>query len=147
MGIYISTIMVLLTAIVAWTNYQQHLLAKEKFKLDLFEKRFAVYKGAQRFLTHILKSGKVELDKLFEFRRDTQDAVFLFSDDIPEYLNSIDRKALNMWSKVEEYKELPKGEERSRLCREETQLLHGLTEELPRLKDVFAPYLKFKKWK
>jgi hypothetical protein len=147
MAIYISTIMVLLTAIVAWTNYQQLLLAKEKFKLDLFEKRFAVYKGAQRFLTHILKSGKIELDKLFEFRRDTQDAVFLFSDDIPKYLDSIDRKALDMGTKAEQYKDLPVGEERSKLCKEESRLLMELLDELPRLKDVFAPYLKFKKWK
>lgn len=72
MEIYISTIMVLVAAIVAWTNYQQHLLTKEKFKLDLFEKRFAVYKGVQRFLTHILLKAKIELDKLDEFRGDTQ---------------------------------------------------------------------------
>ena len=147
MGIYISIIATLVAAIVAWTGYQQHLLAKEKFKLCLFEKRFAVYKGVQIFLTHISMKAKVDMDKLFEFRRDTQDAMFLFSDDIPKYLGSIDRKALDMWSKVEEYRDLPKGQERSRLCREETHLLHGLTKELPHLKDVFAPYLKFDKWK
>jgi hypothetical protein len=147
MEIYISTIMVLVAAIVAWTNYQQHLLTKEKFKLDLFEKRFAVYKGVQRFLTHILTEGKLDLDKLFEFRRDTQDAVFLFSEDIPQYLGSIDRKALDMRTKAEQYKDLPVGEERSNLCKEESRLLRELLDELPILKDVFAPYLKFRKWK
>jgi len=147
MEIYISTIMVLVAAIVAWTNYQQHLLTKEKFKLDLFEKRFAVYKGVQRFLTHILTEGKLDLNKLFEFRRDTQDAVFLFSEDIPKYLGSIDRKALDMGTKAEQYKDLPVGEERSNLCKEESRLLMELLDELPRLKDVFAPYLKFRKWK
>jgi hypothetical protein len=147
MEIYISTIMVLVAAIVAWTNYQQHLLTKEKFKLDLFEKRFAVYKGVQRFLTHILLKAKIELDKLNEFRGDTQDAVFLFCDDIPKYLGSIDRKALDMWTKAEQYKDLPVREERSKLCKEESRLLMELLDELPRLKDVFAPYLKFKTWK
>jgi len=98
-------------------------------------------------LTHILTEGRLELDKLFEFRRDTQDAIFLFGDEIPEYLTTIDRKALNMRTKVDQYKDLPVGEERSRLCKEESRLLMELLDELPRLKDVFAPYLKFDKWK
>jgi hypothetical protein len=115
--------------------------------LDLFEKRFSVYKGVQRFLTHILTEGRLELDKLFEFRRDTQDAIFLFGDEIPEYLTRIDRKALNMQTKAKQYENLPTGEERSRLCKEESTLLMELLDELPRLKDVFAPYLKFDKWK
>ena len=147
MGIYISIIATLVAAIVAWTGYQQHLLAKEKFKLCLFEKRFAVYKGVQIFLTHISMKAKVDMDKLFEFRRDTQDAMFLFSDDIPEYLYSIDKKALDMWAKQEGYKDLPAGEEKTNLIREGSRLLREILGEMPRLKDVFAPYLKFKKWK
>ena len=147
MGIYISIIATLVAVIVAWTGYQQHLLAKEKFKLCLFEKRFAVYKGVHIFLTHILMKAKVDMDKLFEFRRDTQDAMFLFGDNIPEYLGSIDKKALDMWAKEEEYKDLPAGGERFNLSKEKLRLSKEVMGELPRLKDVFAPYLKFKKWK
>jgi len=147
MGIYISIIATLVAAIVAWTGYQQHLLAKEKFKLCLFKKRFAVYKGVQIFLTHILIKAKVDMDKLFEFRRDTQDAMFLFDDAISTYIKEIDHKALDLHTTVETYRPLPKGDKRSHLCKHETQLLRELTGELPKLKDVFAPDLKFKKWK
>lgn len=147
MGIYISIIATLVAAIVAWTGYQQHLLAKEKFKLCLFEKRFAVYKGVQAFLTHILIEAKVDMDKLFEFRRDTQDEMFLFDDAISTYIKGIDHKALDLHTIVETYRPLTKGNERTRLCKQEAQLLRELTGELPNLKDVFAPYLKFKKWK
>jgi hypothetical protein len=147
MGIYISIIATLVAAIVSWTGYQQHLLAKEKFKLCLFEKRFAVYKGVQIFLTHIFMKAKVDIDKLFEFRRDTQDAMFLFDDAISTYIKEIDHKALDLHTTVKTYRPLPKGDKRSHLCKHEAQLLRELTGELPKLKDVFAPYLKFKKWK
>jgi len=147
MEIYILAIGTLIAATVAWTGYQQHRLAKDKLKLDLFEKRFVVYKGVQRFLTHILQEAGFEIDKLYEFRRDTQDAIFLFDDEITEYLRSIDHKALDMRTKAKQYEDMPAGEERSRLCEEESKLLKELIDELPFLKDVFAPYLKFSKWK
>jgi len=44
-------------------------------------------------------------------------------------------------------KPLPRGQERSELCRKQTLLLGELIGELPKFKEVFAPYLRFEKWK
>jgi len=138
---------VLLVAIVTWTGVQQHRLAKNKFKLDMFEKQFAVYKGVQEFLTSILQDGKFSFDKFFEFRRKTQDSTFLFGKEIHQYIEDIDKKSLELSSVAEMYKPLPVGQERSELCRKETLLLGELIDELPKLTEVFAPYLRFYKWK
>lgn len=43
--------------IVPYMICQQFRLSKEKLKLDLFERRFAVYKGVQIFLTGIPLAG------------------------------------------------------------------------------------------
>ncbi|HUS44913.1 MAG TPA: hypothetical protein VM219_02645 [Phycisphaerae bacterium] len=137
----------LIAAVVACIAYWQHSLAKERFKLDMFEKRFAVYKATQRFLSVIFRDGKVDLEKLSEFRRDTQDATFLFGQEIPAYLKRLDVQALNLVAINDRLRGLQVGEERSRLCREKTGLLHALIGELPNLKNVFASYLKFDKWK
>jgi len=145
--ILIPSVTGLLVAIVTWTGVQQHKLGKDKFKLDMFEKRFAVYKGVQEFLTIILQEAKFDLNQLFEFRRKTQDSTFLFGKDIPEYIDGIDKKALKMHSVAEEYEPLPLGPQRSDLCEEKSCLLMELLDELPRLKEVFAPYLRFDKWK
>ena len=154
--ILIPSTSVLLVAIVAWTGYQQHNLAKAKFKLDMFEKRFAVYKGVQIFLTIILKEGKLNLFKeddehsitpFFEFRRKTQDSTFLFGKEIHQYIDGIDKKSLELSSVASMIKPLPGGQERSELCRKQTLLLRELIGELPKLKEVFAPYLRFDKWK
>jgi hypothetical protein len=145
--ILIPSVTALLVAIVTWTGFQQHKLAKEKFKLDMFEKRFAVYKGVQVFLTIILQKAKFDLNDLFEFRRKTQDSTFLFGKDIPEYIDGIDKKALKMMAAKEAQEPLPVGPQRSDLCEEKSRLLMELIDELPRLKEVFSPYLLFDKWK
>lgn len=137
----------LIAVMVACTGYQQHKLAKDKFKLDLFEKRFAVYKGIQRFLTIIHQKSEFDDGQLFEFRRDTQNATFLFGSEITKYINMIDSKALKMRSIVSQYQPLPVGKDRSVLVENQDQLLTELIAELPRLREVFAPYLRFEKWK
>ncbi|MBC8378484.1 MAG: hypothetical protein H8E62_04845 [Planctomycetes bacterium] len=144
--VYISFITGFLAAIVAWTGYQQHKLAKERLKLDLFEKRFAVYKAAQRFLSIILRDANFKDGELFEFRGGTQDGTFLFGPDIPDYIAMLDKKALDMKTANMQLEGLPKSDERSELVGKEMQLLKELTDELPRLKEVFAPYLRFDTW-
>jgi len=140
--------MALLAAIVTWTAVQQHKLTKEKFKLDMFEKRFAVYKGVQEFLTIIsVQGGKFDLNQLFEFRRKTQDSTFLFGNDIPQYIDYIDKKASEIMATKEEYEPLPVGKQKHEMVEEASRLFGELRDELPRLKEVFAPYLSFDKWK
>lgn len=147
MEMHFTAIATLVAIIVASTGYQQHLLAREKLKFDLFEKRFSIYKGVQRFLSVILSNATYSMDDLFEFRRSTQDGTFLFRKDIPAYISEIDSKALKFKSTAEQLKDIPKGDKRNELVQANMQLLTELTDELPRLKEVFAPYLRFDKWK
>ena len=143
----LSAITVLIGIFVAFVGYQQFKINREKFKLDLFEKRFAVYKGAQVFLSYVMRDANVDMEKFCEFRAATQDAIFLFGEDIQVFLQHLDRKELELYRRQTELKDVPVGEERSRLCKEESEVLGDLVHQLPRLKDVFAPYLRFKTWK
>ena len=144
---FLTTLTVLIGIFVAFVGYQQYRVNRAKFKLDLFEKRFAVYKGTQTLLTCILRDAKVELEEVFRFRGTTQDAVFLFGEDITKFLSAIDKRALKLWQIGQELKDMPVGDKRSNLCREQSELLGVLTDDLPRLTGVFGPYLAFKKWR
>ena len=145
---YIFTaITIMIGLFVAYTAYNQYRLSKEKFKLDMFDKRYGVYKNTQVFLTKILRDAKIEMEDILEFRAGTQDSVFLFKEDIPNYLKNIDNKALDFWEIHKSLDGVPKGEERSKMCRKQTELLGWLTSQLPELKNKFAPYVKFKTWK
>jgi len=144
----ISAFAALIVALAAWIAYRNHLLNVEKHKLELFEKRFAVYKAVQVLLSRVLEEAAVkDLKTVFEYRRDTQVAHFLFDQSIVDYISAIDKKALNTWSKRESYLGKSEGEERTKLVIEAHDIMHELLEELPKLKDVFSPYLKFRTWK
>lgn len=121
----LSFITLLLAAIVAWIGYQQYILARARFKLDLFDKRFAVYKATQKFLSIILGAARFEMEEFWEFRRDTQDAPFLFRNDIVEFLDAIDKTALNLRTAAKCYEHLPAGDERTRLVNREAAVLEA----------------------
>ncbi len=142
-----TTITIIIGLFVAFTAYNQYRLSKEKFKLDMFDKRYGVYKNTLDFLIKIRDTRKIEMEDIFEFKAGTQDSVFLFKEDIPDYLKNINKKAFELLGIHESLDGVPKGEERSKMCRKQTDLSHWLTSQLPELKNKFAPYLKFKTWK
>ena len=54
--------------------YRQWVLARNKLKLDLFERRFAVYEAARNLLASIMTSGKAKDAEIFKFMVATRDA-------------------------------------------------------------------------
>ncbi|MBN1805630.1 MAG: hypothetical protein JW837_10295 [Sedimentisphaerales bacterium] len=142
-----TSITIIIGIFVAYIAYNQYRLSKEKFKLDMFDKRYGVYKNTQVFLTKIFRNAKIEMEDIFEFRAGTQDSVFLFKEDIPDYLQKIDNKALKLWETHKSLDGVPKGVKRSEMCYEQTDLFDWLIKQLPELPNKFAPYLKFKMWK
>ena len=150
-GVVLTGINIVLTSIIGGlvvsVAFLQWRLSKAKFKLDLFEKRYAIYKATQRLLTHILQKANIDLEKLYEFRGDTQDATFLFDNDIPKHLESLDKKATKLYCLKDQLKDMPNRDERKSMAKELSQLLRELTEELPRLKVIFGRYMNFKRWK
>ena len=84
---------------------------------------------------------------LSEYLGNTQDAAFLFDEKIAVHLTGLYEKAVDLQTTQKLYEPLPVGKERERLCNKEHELLIDLNDELPKLKDVFGPYLKFKIWK
>jgi len=131
----------------AYVAYRQFVLGRERLKLDLFEKRFAVFVATRRLLTHALKNADITLEQLFEYRGGIAEASFLFDEDITNYLTSIDQKALHLRTVRDTMEPLPVGEARTRAAGEIAELLQWLTSQLPELKVRFAPYLKFRTWR
>jgi hypothetical protein len=89
----IAIITTLIAAIVAYIAREQYLLAREKFKLDLFEKRFAVFKATEIFINQIVgaRSSSVkdfsEWHKRFSF--ETQTVRFLFDEEIADFIDDL----------------------------------------------------------
>ena len=137
----------LLAAYVALTSYWQYRLAREKFKLDLFEKRFAVFAGARVLLTCMVRDAQLaDMKTVWEYRAAIADATFLFDDALTEYLEEIYKHGVALHFDGERLKSLPVGEERTRLVNLIEQNIAWSVEQLPELKRRFTPYMKFKTW-
>lgn len=89
---------VVLAGFGAHLAYQQHWLGREKFKLDLFEKRFAVFAGTRLFLTRpgSWMPGDCTISNRYGSTALIGAATFLFDDDITVYLEQIYKRAVSL---------------------------------------------------
>ncbi len=85
-------------AYVAYQNYRINgatfKIQKDKFRLDLFDRRHNVFKSIQDLLLDILKNGIPSRKSLGEFNIQTSDAEFLFGEDIKKYIEDLGNKSL-----------------------------------------------------
>lgn len=132
--------------VAAWIAYQQFRTARHRLRLDLFERRMAVYEATISLIQLAIRDANLTLDSIFVFVRDTRQARFLFDGPLIEYLekvrvNSIELRTLN--SRLHE-QGLPVGEERSRVAEQESQLLQWfLSQADGSTAEQFNPYLSF----
>jgi hypothetical protein len=136
----------IVAASVALIGFQQYRLASAQFKLELFDRRYAIYKATQKYLSIILREAHVDYSDSVQFLSETQDALFLFGPDVAKYLESIYKQGIELCSTAHQFEPLPVGTERSRIVEKNADLLSKLTSELTRLKKVFEPYLTFRHW-
>jgi hypothetical protein len=136
----------LLAGFGGYIAYQQFRLGREKFKLDLFDKRFSVFAATRKLLSIILTEANVTLEQLFEYRAAVAEATFLFDSDVTDYLDEIDKQAFRFRSTNEQIRVAPPVKNRDKFVNENHDLLVWLTDQLPMLKVKFSPYLKFHDW-
>lgn len=143
-----------IAGIVAWIAFQQHILAREKFKLDLFEKRFAIYKATEKFINEIVgaKSSSVEgfseLHKRFDL--ETQTVSFLFDKEMTDFIDDLAMKG-NRVTIAKGLNNEPRVGANIEVIDWATGDAKKIQEEFintqGQLKDRFSSYLRFKNWK
>ncbi len=71
-------VIVLIGMFTAWTAWSQYSINKEKLKLDLFEKRFSIFKATRNFLSIVLRDAEISLEDIYEYRANTSEVDFFF---------------------------------------------------------------------
>jgi hypothetical protein len=143
----------LIAAIVAFIAVQQYFLAREKFKLDLFDKRFAIFKATETFVDAIVGARSSSIENFSEWHRqfslNTQTACFLFDEEIVNFINDLAKKG-NRVTVAYILKNEPQASadittvealKDAKQIQDEFLTIQG------RLRDNFSPYLKFENWK
>jgi hypothetical protein len=125
--------------------YRQWRTAQNKLKLDLFDRRFAVYSAATTLLASIMGSGMATDEKLFEFLSATRDAKWLLSTEISAYLEKeLYHKAVDLQCLATELQDMPRGEERSANVHKQSEIKKWFLKQYEVLDEKFSLYLKLK---
>jgi hypothetical protein len=130
---------------VAFIALQQWILARHRFRLDLFDKRYKVYEATAQFLAVIIAHANFEDEDLRVFTIGTRDATFLFPKQITDHIHRIRCRAIDMRLFQTQFERLHVGEERSRLVEKNSVELKWLLHEMQELSKTFKPWLGFER--
>jgi hypothetical protein len=78
---------VIIAGIVAYIAYQQWRINCNRLKIEMFEKRYEVYKYLHEFLTSTYKSCVIDLEETYELSAMLNYSHLLFGDDVTSYLH------------------------------------------------------------
>jgi len=131
----------LLATLIAYRQWRNDAL---RIKLDLFERRHAIYKALMSFLETVFREGQPELEELRRFYRDTSDAYFLCGSTVASYLQQVYKRSVSLrhFEKAAyAARDAGNPDEASRLYDKAGTELKWLNEQLEAAKDVFADVL------
>ena len=123
--------------------YRQWVLARNKLKLDLFERRFAVYEAARNLLASIMTSGKAKDAEIFKFMVATREAKWVLNPAVAEYLDKqLYHMALELQALSAELDGVPIGEERTSNVRRQGEIKKWFLEQYDVLDSHFSSFLQ-----
>jgi hypothetical protein len=126
--------------LIAWLQWR---VARNKLRLDLFDRRYKVYEATRKFLGLILRNGAFTDLELTEFELATSDAKFLFGDDVVQWLEEIRKRALHLRTTQKLLSRPRDDHEVAKRAQAEHDDLLWLTDEIATMKSVFTRYLGF----
>jgi hypothetical protein len=137
----------LLTPVVAvigaYIGWRQSRTAQNKLKLDLFEKRFAVYNKARNLLSEVMTKGKLTDAGLYEYGAGVREAKWLMDAEVAAYLSEeLWNNAVHLQTYDAELDGLPVGEERTKLVHKRAELKKWFYNQYPVLDAKVEKFLK-----
>jgi hypothetical protein len=147
---YLGPFFTLLIGAAAWyLAHRQQRTNELRLKHELFERRYKVYDSLMAFLGRTLQEGKPSTESSFTFLRETNQAQFLFGPEIPDYLESVYKKGNALRSSERQLNSERQGddEERSRMIKENTDLIKWFNDQPNMAGERFGKYLNLTRLK
>ena len=139
--------------IVAYIAWQQHQTAQSKLRLDLFDRRYRIYRGLMNLFTAV-EAEKLDNSEpgkerpLGKFDRVTDAKRFLLGDEVVQFLTEVRSKVVSHRSisrRVDSWQGEREGPRFDAVVKEESDLYQWIQEAQEKAAPLFAKYLGFKK--
>jgi hypothetical protein len=140
----IQLLLALLTSVIALILIYIAVQQYRKLRLEMFDKRYAIYQSVKEFIRLALQEGNISDDAFFKLNDKTQAALFMFDEDIDNYIDDLQSKGarLRYLNDRLSNQALPIGDQRSSLIAETAELLTWFSKQPIQLKQVFKKYLR-----
>lgn len=126
---------------IAWRQWRT---AQDRLKLDLFDRRFAIYGALMKFLNSVQREGRVDDVELFEFLGETRNTKWLLNHEIDTYFDEIRKKADEYRSINIRLRTLPDGDERERQGHASSAIISWMLSQFSAANPKFEPFLKLR---
>lgn len=127
-----------------WLPPPVHISSKKVGGVSLaeFDRRIPVYRATMAYLVAILKLNNIEMKDIWEFGRAMDEALFLFDDDIADYLTDLYKRGLRLQA-LSLMIQAPE-QRTSELIQEHTDLALWFTGQFEEARRRFTPFLRLK---
>lgn len=144
---YVEIFSALLTPLIAilatYIAWQQYKLQHSAFNVQMYERRYTVFKAFMSFLAEIMREGKVTYQRLGQFYAEASEADFLFGNEVQNLREELYKKGIALATTHERMYPsdgspgLPVGEERSKVAHENAEHLKWFFEQIKGTKTIF----------
>lgn len=118
----------------------QYLLARRRWRLDLYDKRYPVYICTMDYITSAI-AEEMTHERLFQFLRESKDKEFLFEMDVRSFLDQLYKKGVDLRTELAVYQHMTVGDERTRHVDREAEIRKWFLAQLEVAKQMFGRYL------
>ena len=131
-----------LAAVIAFGQWR---IARNKLKLDLFEKRTAVYNAARSALTFVARKGSLTYDERVKYIAGIQPAKWLFNESVWSYLNdTLHDHMIQLVISQDMLREDPEPQDKAAHTKMQHESLKFLGNQLKKLDELMIPFLHLK---
>ena len=153
---FLTPVIAILAAYIAYQQYvvnkrnsdRQYLLGIKKVNLDLYQKRFRIFKETKQILLEINKNAGIHIVEIRDFNFSVNESKFLFGDGIIQFLQELQEKAIDLTHLTKDLDNInafPVGSmEREKKIAENRPLITWFTHEYEHVEDRFVKYLNYK---
>jgi len=114
--------------------------------LDVYDRRLPIYQRTRQFIRDVAENLRPDLNVILRFAMDTDEALFLFDDDLAEYLETLFKKALRLRSLALMRERIQTHPEEAQnfqaMAEKETALAMWFSEQPEETRSRFAPFLQ-----
>ena len=135
----------IVAAIVAYIAYRQYRTEHGKLKLELYDRRFDVFRAGMKFITLVVQNGNPDDEALRDINNAKIMAFFLFPKEVSAYYETLYDKGLDLQTMKEELRQGDElaPDERTRMIHERAEIMKWFVNQFRELRSKLRPYMAF----